>query len=162
MPPDRPSIAGRSPADRTAIAPRSRASRSATTNGTSRHGRTAEGRRVRDLYVGYLAALGNPTDVPTLALVLAAAEAVALTEVARRECLAGMTGVNAELTIRFENTAARALRRLGLNKPVPVPRKTFHEKMAEREAAQKAAEAKAAATSDQRTDEAGEAAGGAT
>jgi hypothetical protein len=59
--------------------------------------------------------------VPTLALVLAAAEAVALAEVARRECLAGMTGVNAELTIRFENSANRALRRLGLAKATPKP-----------------------------------------
>ena len=56
-----------------------------------------------------------------LALVLAAAEAVALAEVARRECLAGMTGVNAELTIRFENSANRALRRLGLAKASPKP-----------------------------------------
>jgi hypothetical protein len=93
-----------------------------------------------------------------VALAIAAAEAVVLAEVARQECLAGMTGANAELTIRFENTAARALR---LNKPVPPKVKSFHEKMAEREAAQKAAEAKAAATSDQRTDEAGEASGGA-
>jgi hypothetical protein len=122
MPSDRPAIAGRSPADRTPIIPRSRANRSATTNDPAmRHGRSAEGRRVRDLYAGYVAALGGPTDVPTLALVLAAAEAVALAEVARRECLAGMTGVNAELTIRFENSANRALRRLGLAKATPKP-----------------------------------------
>jgi hypothetical protein len=119
---DRTQIAGRSPADRTPVTPRPRANRSAVTNAPAmRHGRTAEGRRVKDLYEGYVVALGRPTDVPTLALILAAAEAVALAEVARRECLAGMTGVNAELTIRFENSANRALRRLGLAKATPKP-----------------------------------------
>jgi hypothetical protein len=84
-----------------------------------RHGRSAEGRRVRDLYAGYVAALGGPADVPTLALILAAAEAVALAEVARRECLGGMTAAGAELVVRLENTANRSLRRIGLAKASP-------------------------------------------
>jgi hypothetical protein len=56
-----------------------------------------------------------------VALAIAAAEAVVLAEVARQECLAGMTSINAELTIRFENAAARALRRIGLAKATPKP-----------------------------------------
>jgi hypothetical protein len=106
---------------------------------------TSTGRRCRDLFRGYMRALGDPADEPTVALAIAAAESVTLAEVARAECLGGMTGITAELTIRFENSAARALRRLGLNKPVPAPRKTFMEKMAEKEAALRAAESAAAA-----------------
>lgn len=81
--------------------------------------------------------LGNPNDVPTIALAIAAAEAIVLAEDARKECLAGgLNGMSAELMIRCENTAARALRRLGLNRAAPpAPRKSFAEKMAEMEAA---------------------------
>jgi hypothetical protein len=110
-----PPIAPRSPAP-------SPANRSRITNDpATRHGRSAEGRRVKDLYAGYLSALGHPTDVPTMALALAAAEAVALAEVARRECLAGLTGINSETVVRFENMANRSLRRLGLAKATPKP-----------------------------------------
>jgi hypothetical protein len=165
MSPNRPGAAGTPPANRPpAVALSSARSRSAATNRPASrwNANTPTGRRCRDLYRAYLGQLGNPADPATQALVLAAAESVVLAEIARQDCLRGLNGMTAELMIRLENTANRSLRRIGLNKPVPVPRKTFHEKMAEREAAQKAAEAKAAATSDQRTDEAGEAAGGAT
>lgn len=111
-----------SPADRTPVAGRLPASsRSAATNSPASRwkGNTVTGRRCRDLFKGYLSALGNPSDAPTMALVIAAAEAVVLAEIARQECLAGMTGLNAELTIRFENAAARALRRIGLAKASP-------------------------------------------
>ena len=47
------------------------------------------------------------------------AEAVALAEVARRECLGGMTAAGAELVVRLENTANRSLRRIGLAKASP-------------------------------------------
>ena len=119
-------VARSSPSDRPATGAGSRpvspANRAAITNSPSqRHGRTASGRRVKDLYAGYLAALGHPGDVPTQALALAAAEAVALAETARAECLAGLNGVNGELCIRFENSANRALRRLGLAKVTPKP-----------------------------------------
>jgi hypothetical protein len=66
-------------------------------------------------------ALGDPTDAPTTALASAAAEAVVLAEMARRECLAGLTGITAELLIRLENVANRSLRRIGLAKATPKP-----------------------------------------
>jgi hypothetical protein len=136
--PDRPAIGGRSLPDRTPIAGPSPANRSAATNRPASRWnlRTTNGRRCRDLYRGYLIQLGNPIDAPTVALVVAAAEAIVLAEVARQECLAGMNGLNAELMIRCENSAARALRRLGLNQAAPPsPQKSFSEKMAELEAA---------------------------
>jgi hypothetical protein len=79
--------------------------------------------------------LGSPADAPTQALVIAAAEAVVLAETAREDCLRGMNGINAELMIRLENTANRALRRLGLAKAAPPPpRKSIAERLAEAEA----------------------------
>lgn len=119
MPPDRPEVAGQSSASRTpAVAKPSARSRSAATNRPASrwNSNTVIGRRCRDLFKGYMRALGDPCDEPTVALTIAAAEAVVLAEVARRECLAGLNGVNAELCIRFENTANRALRRIGLAK----------------------------------------------
>lgn len=140
--PDRPAIDGRSLPDRTPIAARSTANRSAATNRPiSRWNlRSTGGRRCRDLFNGYLRQLGNPTDDPTVALVVAAAEAIVLAEDARKECLAGgLNGMSAELMIRCENTAARALRRLGLNRAAPpAPRKSLAEKLAEMEAAKQA------------------------
>lgn len=137
--PDRPVIGGRSLPDRTSIAAPSAANCSAATNRPASRWnlKTASGRRCRDLFRGYLAQLGNPTDAPTLALIVAAAEAIVLAEDARKECLAGgLNGLNAELMIRCENTAARALRRLGLNRAAPpAPRKSFAEKMKALEAA---------------------------
>jgi hypothetical protein len=127
------------PADRTPIggsAPRN--NRSAATNRPSSRWnlKTASGRRCRDLYRGYMTQLGNPTDAPTVALAIAAAEAIVLAEDARQECLAGMNGLNAAQMVRCENSAARALRRLGLNRAAPLaPRKSLAEKLAEMEAA---------------------------
>jgi hypothetical protein len=117
---------------------RASVNRSAATNRPSSRWqlKTARGRRCRDLFKGYMSQLNNPTDDPTVALVVAAAESIVLAEDARQACLAGMTGVNAELMIRCENSAARALRRLGLNRAAPpAPRKSFAEKMAALEAA---------------------------
>jgi hypothetical protein len=131
MPSDRPGITGTSLPDRPGIAARPRAVRSAVTNNPAmRHGRTAEGRRVRDLYAGYLAALGGPVDTPTLALILAAAEAVAIAEIARRDCLAGLTGTKAEVSIRLENMANRSLRRIGLAGVAKAPKLTIEQQLA--------------------------------
>jgi hypothetical protein len=127
MPIDRPSAAGLPPAS----------SRSAATNRPASrfNANTATGRRCRDLFRGYLSQLGSPADAPTQALVLSAAEAIVLAEIARKDCLAGMNGMNAELMIRLENTANRALRRLGLAKAAPPPpRKSIVERLAEAEA----------------------------
>ena len=96
--------------------------RSKITNGPSqRHGRSAEARRVKDLFVCYLDALGNPADVATQALILAAAEAVTIAENARRDHLAGKVGVGMNDVVRAEGAPNRALKRLGLNKPTPKP-----------------------------------------
>ena len=75
-------------------------------------------------------ALGSQTDIPTTALALAAAEAVVLAELARLECLEGLTGVNAEMAIRFENTANRSLRRLGLDRAAAAPVLTIAQQIA--------------------------------
>jgi hypothetical protein len=123
-PPDRTPTAGPSQADRTPIAPSSRANgRAAATNKASSRWnlKTTQGRRCRDLFQGYLKQLGNPTDTPTVALVIAAAENVTLAEAARGRCLAGMTDLSAEVLIRLENTANRALRRIGLAKASAKP-----------------------------------------
>ena len=94
--------------------PRSLApTRSATTNDPVRartNGRSAEGRRVRDLYRSFSATLGNPQDVGTQALVLAASELVTAAERARRNHLDGrlaLTGWNAYVQQRL-NVRARA------------------------------------------------------
>jgi hypothetical protein len=108
-----------------AVAVASARSRSAATNRPSSrfNANTATGRRCRDLLKGYLRALGDPTDAPTMALAVAAAEGVVISELARTACLSagGMTGINIELMIRAENTANRALRRIGLAKASPKP-----------------------------------------
>lgn len=126
------------PADRTPAAPMPPASsRSAATNRPASrwNANTASGRRCRDLFLAYVKQLGGPADAPTQALAIAAAEAVVLAEAAREDCLRGMNGINAELMIRLENTANRALRRLGLAKAAPPPpRKSFAERLAETEA----------------------------
>jgi hypothetical protein len=116
---DRHGAAGLPPASRPRAAGLPPASsRSAATNRPSSrwNANTALGRRCRDLYKGYLRALNDPTDPPTTALALAAAESVVLAEMARRECLTGLTGITAEMLIRLENVANRSLRRIGLAK----------------------------------------------
>jgi hypothetical protein len=157
MPPDRSRIAARSLPDRTAIAGRSQANATTNTPLSRWSGRSTTGRRCRDLFRSYLKQLGSPTDPATQAAIMALAEQVVIAESARSECLAagGLTKISLELVIRAENLANRTLKRLKLDKPATAPRKTFMEKMIEREAAQKAAEAKAAATSDPCSDEAG-------
>jgi len=108
--------------------------RSKITNDPSqRHGRSAEARRVRDLFQGYMAALGDPIDAPTQALILAAAETVTIAENARRDHLAGKIGVND--VIRAEGASNRALKLIGLNKTVPRPAgPTLNEFLATRQA----------------------------
>ncbi|GAA0024113.1 hypothetical protein BDS110ZK23_20570 [Bradyrhizobium diazoefficiens] len=107
------------------------------------NGNTATGRRARDLFRAYLSTLGNPADTPTLALVLAAAEQTVIAENARRDHLEGKLVLSE--VVRAEGMAARALRRVGLNKPVPPPRKSLMEKLTEQEAARKATEGRPAA-----------------
>ena len=91
--------------------------RSRVTNSPARRqkGTTAAGRRLRDLYVGYIVALGHPTDVVTQANCLKAAELALAAENARAQLLAGKGDANA--VVRLENLADRAIRRLGLPAP---------------------------------------------
>jgi len=98
---------------------------------------------VRDLFAAYSASLGNPVNVGTQALVLAAAEAVAIAELTRPNHLAGSADLNS--VVRAEGTAARALRRLGLDRAVAPPRKSFTDRLVEMEAARQVAGAQPAA-----------------
>lgn len=82
-------------------------------------GRSAFGRRLRDLYRSYMNALGNPVDAGTQAMILSAAEQVIGAEKERADYFAGNVPYNS--VIRAEGAANRALKRLGLNKP-PQPR----------------------------------------
>lgn len=89
--------------------------RSKITNDPSqRHGRSAEARRVKDLFEGYSSALGHPADVATQALILSAAEHVAIAERTRAAVIAGKIAPTE--AVRSQGAADRALRRLGLNK----------------------------------------------
>jgi hypothetical protein len=117
--------------------------RSKVTNSPSeRHGRSAASRRVKDLYAAYCVALGGPTDPPTLALVLSAAEAVQIAETARGDLIAGKGDL--ALVVRAEGTAARSLRRIGMNKIIAPPRKSFVESLQEQEATRLATEGRPA------------------
>ena len=101
-------------------------------------GQSAEARRVRDLYRSYLTQLGSPVDAGTQAMIIASSEQVVIAENARRDHLAGKADLDS--VIRAENMSARALRRLGLNKPATAPRLSYVEKIEAREAAQRAAQ----------------------
>lgn len=103
--------------------------RSRVTNDPVRRqkGTTAAGRRLRDLYLGYLAALGNPTDIVAQTNCLKAAELVQAAEDARAALLAGKGDANA--VVRLENLADRAVRRLGLP-PAGEQRLTLRERLA--------------------------------
>jgi hypothetical protein len=91
--------------------------RAALTNNPLRaraDGRTPDGRRIRDLFRSYLAALGNPSDPATQAAVLAAAELIVAAEAARARLLADGSGADIDQVVRLENLAGRALKRLAI------------------------------------------------
>jgi len=103
--------------------------RSATTNNPMRartNGRTSAGRRVRDLYKAYLAAMGRADDVGR-AQALAAAELMVAAENARTKLLAGQGDI--EQIVRLENLANRALRRLDLGAGAAPPPLTMRERL---------------------------------
>ena len=111
-PPDRPPIDPTSTPDRAA----SKRHRSAMTNdplGARMSTRTARGRRVRDLFEGYLARLGADADIVTKAHCLRVAELIAIAE----ETRAKTSGAELKpdwlnAVTRIESTAARAERAL--------------------------------------------------
>ena len=82
-------------------------------------GRSADGRRLRDLFRSYMRQLGEPNDAGTVALALAAAEAVMIAERARLDYRNGRADLDA--VSKTEAMAEVALRRLGLNRPAPPP-----------------------------------------
>jgi hypothetical protein len=88
--------------------------RSRVTNDPMRRhrGKTADARRVRDLYLCYMDALGNPLNAIVQANVAKAAELVAAAEIARAKLIDGSGDANQ--LVRIENLAARAVRSLGL------------------------------------------------
>jgi hypothetical protein len=88
--------------------------RSRVTNDPMRRhrGKTADARRVRDLYLSYMSALGNPLNAIVQANVAKAAELVAAAEIARAKLIDGAGDANQ--LVRIENLAARAVRSLGL------------------------------------------------
>jgi hypothetical protein len=108
-------------------------SRAALTNDPLRaraDGRTPQGRRIRDLFRAYSAAMGSPNDPGTQAAVLAAAELVVAAERARAEFLAD--GGDVEQLIRLENLAARATRRLGVKPSCELKAPTIADHLARR------------------------------
>jgi hypothetical protein len=103
--------AGRSSRDRNAAA--------ATNDPTSRWDlKTSRGRRCRDLYRAYSRQLGSPADAGTKALIMAAAEKVALAEIAREICFADPNKVTFDNVVRIESKATAALKMLKLDKTV--------------------------------------------
>jgi hypothetical protein len=126
--------------NRCATAGRSHTDRSAITNDPISRwsGRTASGRRARDLFRDYVTALGNPTDSPTLALVITAVERGLIAENARGDYLTGKV-ISLEDIVRLERAADKALSRLKLDRVQAPKRKSLTEKLEEAEAAAKAA-----------------------
>ena len=116
--------------------------RAATTNDPMRartNGRTSAGRRVRDLFTAYLAAMGRIDDIAR-AQALAAAELTAAAENARTKLLAGQGDI--EQIVRLENLANRAVRRLGIKPGAEAPYVPLRERLlAQVEAATAAEEA---------------------
>lgn len=93
-----------------------RAQRSAVTNRPMRRqkGTTKNGRRLRDIYISLMVALGHPTDIiMAQTAAIKAAELMLAAEIARAALLGGSEDAN--VVVRLENLADRAVRRLGLS-----------------------------------------------
>ena len=97
------------------------ASRSATTNKPLRrvNGNTAAGRRVRDLYRAFLAAMSR-ADTIAQASALNAAELAVAVEQARLAAARG-EAVDIDALVRLSNLADRAVRRLGIKSGAAAP-----------------------------------------
>jgi hypothetical protein len=92
--------------------PRSQRSR-VTNDPVRRHrGTTSDGRRVRDLFLSFMSALGNPVNANVQAKCLTAARLVVTAEIAGARIID--VGGNLNELVRLENAADRAVRRLGL------------------------------------------------
>ena len=115
-PVDRTAIDALSLADRTPIDARLIADyRSAITSAPAARldGRSAIGRRVRDLFKALMARLGDPSDIVAQADIMALAELKAAAETAR-VCLLKGEKQNTNEIVRLENLVRRAEARVGL------------------------------------------------
>jgi tagatose-1,6-bisphosphate aldolase non-catalytic subunit AgaZ/GatZ len=114
--------------------------RAAITNGSRRlpglDGRTAGGRRRRDLIEAFVAALGGAdacSDV-TMVAVVRAAELTAVAEEARAAALKGDPTVDLGSLVRIEGAADRAVRALGLKAVVAAKAPSLQEHLAKQAA----------------------------
>jgi hypothetical protein len=115
---NRTTSAPQTPTPRSVSAQRAAALRSRTTNDPSSRFdlNSAEGRRARDLYEGYVALMGNPSDTIALSNALAAAELKARAELSRKS-----PDVDPDVLVRLENLAHRAERKLGIKPAAATP-----------------------------------------
>jgi hypothetical protein len=106
-------------ANRSSLTAHPSTNRAAVTNNplARADGRTPQGRRIRDLYRAWQAAMGRPADATVQATILAAAELMVAAESARAALLAGTGDV--DQVVRLENLAGRAVRKLGIKAPAP-------------------------------------------
>jgi hypothetical protein len=97
--------------------------RARTTNNPLRRvrGVTADGRRIRDLFLSFMGALGNPRNAVVQARVLAAVQLVVKAEIEGAKIIAEDGDPN-EL-VRLQNAADRAMRRLGLDRAPPAAKR---------------------------------------
>jgi hypothetical protein len=118
-------------ANRTAIASRPSTNRAAVTNNplARADGRTPQGRRIRDLYRAWHAAMGQPTDPVVQAAILGAAELTVAAETARAALLGGTGDIDA--VVRLENLAGRAVRKLNI-RPSATPSPSLRDYVASR------------------------------
>jgi hypothetical protein len=116
--PNRTASVTEMPSFRSVSAQRAAGLRSRTTNDPSSRFdlNSAEGRRARDLFEGYLALMGNPSDTIALSNALAAAELKARAEQARK-----VREIDPDQLVRLENLAHRAERKLGLKTATAAP-----------------------------------------
>jgi hypothetical protein len=82
--------------------------------------RTARGRRVADLYIAFMEALGDPASTLIQANVIAAAELRVACEDARKRMF-DSGSADADQLVRLENLAHRAERKLGLERRARQP-----------------------------------------
>lgn len=92
----------------------------ATNDPMKRHrGKTADARRVKDLFLSYMQALGNPQNAIIQAKAAKAAELMVAAENLRAKLISGDGDANQ--LVRLENLADRAVRGLALPEPASAP-----------------------------------------
>lgn len=81
-------------------------------------GNTATGKRIRDLYRAFMAAMGEPVDAVSQAAVLRACELMTAAETARAALLAGQGDI--DQVVKLEGSARRAVADLRIGRAKPV------------------------------------------